>query len=101
MQDRVNEDLKTKYVGGGIFRHEAENKSYDAKRFLEGLRTDSLPEDFTLSNEAFCELAERLNGGDKELAKEMCGKGILALMSAKKGSGVDGLLVLAEACANG
>lgn len=94
--------MKTVLVGNRREWLCPEKKTYrDAEEFLEDFRSDGLPEGFTLSTEAFAEMAERMNGGDTKLAEELCGSGILALMKAVKGSGVEGLLSLAEACKEG
>ena len=70
----------------------------DVDEFLSDLVGGSLQEGFVLDNEVFCEMAERLNRGDKKLISILCDNGVLALMAAKKGTGLDDLLVLAGAC---
>lgn len=78
-----------------VFIHET--TYYLLDDFLNDMRSGTLMEQFTLSEDVWGELVTRINV-DSKLAEEVMGNGVLILMATKMGSEVDGVLTLAEVC---
>ena len=71
----------TRWVGNSHSVRLGDGSTYETvDAFLVDLKAGSLKEQFFLRDDMFCEMAERINRGDKELAAILCDSGVLALL---------------------
>jgi len=71
------------------------------EEFIDDLKRGELKTSFSLSEQVFGSVCERVNSGDKELAKLIAENKIVLLLSAGERSEIEGLVDLAEACRDG